>query len=99
MKGDGFDIEMVTLLAPSLSSVLSPTSTETLTAWTEEYQLDGPVLADRGYGYWLGNDALESFAYPTWILVAPDLTVFELGTGFSNFDGIEASIRAYEASR
>jgi len=99
MKGDGIDVEMVTLLAPSLSEVLTPTTTEILTEWTSEYSLTGPVLADRGYGYWLGKEALDSFAYPTWILVSPDLTVFEMGTGFSNFDSIEASIRTHSASR
>ena len=87
---------MITLLAPSLSAILDPTPTQTLLDWTEEFSLDSPVLADRGYGYWLGKGALgDDFAYPSWVLVAPDLTVFEMGKGFSNFDGIGASIRTH----
>jgi hypothetical protein len=90
---------MITLLSPSLSAVLDPTPTQTLEDWTSEFELNSPVLEDRGYGYWLGKAALgDDFAYPSWVLIDPNLQVYEIGKGFGSFEGIEASIRAHVAS-
>ena len=98
MAAEGIDVEMITLLAPSLSAVLDPTETQILEDWTTEFGLHSPVLGDRGYGYWLGKGAMgDDFAYPSWVLVAPDLTVFEVGKSFSSFDLIGESIRSHNS--
>ncbi|MFT7518009.1 MAG: hypothetical protein ACI9MC_000133, partial [Kiritimatiellia bacterium] len=63
------------------------------------FGLHGPVLADRGWGYWLGNEALPTgFAYPTWILVSPELEVLDMGAGFGGFDRHKAAILAHAGS-
>jgi hypothetical protein len=62
------------------------TSTETLADWTEYFGLSGPVLGDRGWGYnVLGSYVgIDTFAYPTWAVVTPDLQVISVGTGYGD---------------
>ena len=93
MEQQGIPVSVVTLMAPSLSEVLSPTPQETLLEWVESYDLHSPVLSDRGWGYWLGGTALgDEFAYPTWIVIDPELNVLAMGTGFSSWDEIATTI-------
>jgi hypothetical protein len=95
MDAAGLPTHVITLLAPSLSDVLSTSSSSVLSDWENTFDLHAPVLADRGWGYWVAGDALgEAFAYPTWIVVGPDLTVLQMGTGFGGWDGIQSIIES-----
>ena len=96
MAARGLKVYGITLLAPSLDAILDDTSTETLADWTEYFGLSGPVLGDRGWGYnVLGSYVgIETFAYPTWAVVTPDLQVISVGTGYGDglWDDIAATI-------
>jgi hypothetical protein len=96
MAARGVKVYGITLLAPSLDAILDDTSTTTLAEWTDYFGLSGPVLGDRGWGYnVLGNYVgMESFGYPTWAVVSPDLQVISAGTGYGDglWDDIAATI-------
>jgi len=90
MRDQGVEVEVITLLAPSLSAPLDEADVPTLVTWIQEFDLTSPVLGDRGYGLWMGSDALgESFGYPTLITVGPDLEVLDIRTGFGGWTAIE----------
>jgi hypothetical protein len=95
----GIDVEVITLMAPSLSDTLGVTPLEDLQAWADTYGIEGPVLADRGYGYWpvglFAEASLGGFGYPTWLIVAPDLTVIDGGVGYSSWSGIAVAIEEH----
>ena len=38
----------------------------------------------------------DEFGYPTWFLLAPDLQILEVNTGFGGWDSVAESIRNYE---
>jgi len=99
MADEGLSVEVVTLMAPSLSAVLDPTPQSVLEDWTDTFDLHSPVLGDRGYGYAVFAPAIgaANFAYPTWLLVSPDLEVLEMGAGYgpTTFVEIGSSIRSH----
>ncbi len=104
MNNNGIEVEVITLMAPSLSAILDPTPVEVLQDWVDTYSLHSPVFADRGWGYWLGKEALgEDFGYPTWLIVSPELEVLEISKGFgvneetSTWDGISEIISNHAA--
>ncbi len=94
METAGLDVMTVTLLAPSLGAVLEPTPRRTLNDWSDTFGLHDPVLSDRGWGLWVaGSYVGESFGYPTWIVVAPDLTVIGVGNGYAGWGPIADVVR------
>jgi hypothetical protein len=99
MADQGISARSVTLLAPSLSDPLGATSATALAAWASEFALEGPILADRGYGVWVvgrGAEATtgEAFGYPTWVVVDPALVVVSVHVGFGSWDDAEAVVLA-----
>ena len=96
MAARGLEVYGITLLAPSLDAILDDTSAGTLQEWTDSFDLSGPVLGDRGWGYAvLGSYVgIETFAYPTWAVVTPDLQVISVGTGYGDglWDDIATTI-------
>lgn len=92
----GAELEIVTLLAPSLGGVLDPTSTRQLQEWIDAFEVDHPVLADRGWGFWLGTDALgaPTFGYPMVIVVDRQLRVLDIDTGFGGWEPVQGMILA-----
>jgi len=86
MGDRGVEVEVITLLAPSLSAPLDETGIALLNAWIQGFELTSPVLEDRGYGYWMSADLLgDDFGYPTVLTVAPDLTVLDVRSGFGSW--------------
>ncbi len=94
MRSDGYDVEVVTLLAPSLGDVLGTTATSQLNAWTDAFGLQSPVLADRGWGLWVVSEADPDFAYPSVVLVGPDLRVMQVDIGWGGFGRYTSMIQA-----
>ena len=93
LRARGVEVEVITLLAPSLSAPLDETGIEVLNSWIQGFDLTSPVLADRGYGYWMGVDALgDGFGYPMILTVSPDLKVMDLRSGFGGWSTWEALI-------
>lgn len=80
-------VEMITLMAESLSTVNIPASQEMLEAWTDTYGLSSPVLADEGFGYarlreYVGED---NFGYPTTAILDPEGRLIGTIDGFSTY--------------
>lgn len=92
LRASGVEVRVVTLLAPSLATALDPTPTELLEQWTATFDLEGPVLGDRGWGYTMGSAAFADMAYPSWFLVAPDGEVVDAGQGFGDWDVVQRAI-------
>lgn len=98
LAGQGIEVHVITLLAPSLANPLGETTTTMLEQWISTYDLQSPVLADRGWGLTMFLEAIVEPGYPSWVLVAPDLTVIEFGSGFGGWSEREAAIVAHAAS-
>jgi hypothetical protein len=99
MAAQGVDVTVATLMAPSISSAIDPTPISDLGAWADEYGLESPVLADRGYGYWvIGPYFVDYFGFPTTVLISPDLEIFDIEVGYSGWDDVEEKILNHAAS-
>jgi len=80
-------VTQITLLAPTLEYPIRTTTSAELDAWVDAFDIEQPVLADRGWGYRMGVDHFqERFGYPTIIVVGPDLIVREAWVGFTGWD-------------
>lgn len=102
LAAEGLDVTVITLMAPSLSAVLDPTPVALLGEWTDVFDVHGPVLADRGWGYWSFSDALgDDLGYPSYALVGPDLEVISIDVGFgpTAFPALADRIRGHAAAR
>ena len=94
MAAEGIEVEVVTLLAPSLSDTAGTPETEDLVSWTDTYGIHSPVLGDRVWGLSVAAAAVgDDFGYPTFIVADPDLIVIDLQVGFSSYDDFAALIR------
>jgi hypothetical protein len=105
----GVPYTVITLLTPSPSHQTESPPVEDLAAWAQDYNLHGPVLADRGWGYGLvgmgthlgeGGDpeAFYGLGMPTWMVLSPDLEVLDQSSGYSSWYPIEAAITAHLAA-
>jgi hypothetical protein len=95
MAGQGIPVTVITLLATSLDNPWGAPSKAQLTTWISNYSLTSPVLADRIWGISMFVPTLgptDSLSYPSWIIVRPDLTVLDWGSGFNDFSAIQAAI-------
>lgn len=79
MASDGYDVDFITLITPSIYLHEGSVAAEHVQEWAEAFGLDSPVLVDRGYMQVVGGSHFgdAGLGYPTVILVAPDRTVFE----------------------
>lgn len=86
MADRGLEVEWITLLNASLSSVNLPADQAALGAWISGTQTGGLVLSDEGFAYavmptYTGRES--GMSYPTMIVVSPDMTVLGWDSGFS----------------
>jgi hypothetical protein len=95
MAAQGIEAYVITLLAPSLADTTGETTTEILNIWINNFGLSSPVLADRAWGLSIFPPAIEGAGYPSWVLVAPDLTVMDFASGYGGFANWEAAIVAH----
>jgi hypothetical protein len=97
MAAQNITVHVITLMAPSLGNPLGETTGAMLDNWSNTYSLTSPVLADRGWGL---SMFLPLFAdetgYPSWVLVDPNLKVFDAGTGFGDFQAFQNAILAHQ---
>ncbi|HNH45739.1 MAG TPA: redoxin domain-containing protein [Myxococcota bacterium] len=80
----GLDVELVTLLADSLSTVNVPADLATRQLWADTYGLSSPVLGDEGFAYALFPPYFDdgSAGYPTSAVIAPDGRLLGMIGGF-----------------
>lgn len=95
MRQEGLEVEVVTLLAPTLGAVLDPTPLPLLEAWSDTFGNGTPVLSDRGWGVFVAGRAVGTFGYPTSVIVAPDLSVIDVTVGFADWAPFVARIREH----
>jgi hypothetical protein len=50
LAADGLEVQVISLMSPSLADPYGHTTTRMLADWTRFYDLEAPVLADRGWG-------------------------------------------------
>ena len=99
MKGEGTDVQVVSLLGASLSDPFDPPDADVYQSWLDAYSPTTPVLQDRGFGYAMFPDFAksetgESFGYPTWAVVDPQMNIVAVNVGFGSWDEIANIIRA-----
>ncbi len=97
MAAAGFEVLPVTFLAHHTDQPREDASVSELYDWQFLYDLTHPVLKGRGYGYYVvasgaANIAGADWAWPSWVVVDPDLMVVSAGVGFSSWDPIEDAI-------
>ncbi len=99
MAAEGVEVLVVNLLGDGLAAPFDEPDAETYAAWVDSFQPSGPVLKDRGFGYALFPAFAEaatgeSFGYPTWVVVGPDMRIRAVNVGFGTWDDIAAILRA-----
>ena len=93
MAAEGFDVKVVSFLGNGLSNPYGTPDEATHTAWVEDYNLTDPVLYDRGFAYALFPDFIadfsgESFGYPTWLVIDPEMNLVDGNVGFGSWDDV-----------
>ena len=91
----GHPVVGVTILGGGLSTPYLEPEPSTLAAWEEAYGDTELLLSDRGWGYAMFQPYWgDAFGYPTFAIVAPDMTVLavEKGYGTTTWDDILATI-------
>jgi hypothetical protein len=94
---EGIDAVVVSLLGAGLSEPYATPDSQIFTDWVTEYSLQDPVLYDRGFAYALFPGFIEdysgdSFGFPTWLVVDPEMTLVHGNVGFSSWDDVKAVI-------
>jgi hypothetical protein len=87
MAGEGIDVELITLLNESLSSINHPADLATRQDWVDTFGLSSPVLGDRGFGYALFPDYLQDdsgMSFPTILLINPEMQLVYGTSGYSS---------------
>jgi len=95
MQAAGIEVETLTLMSPALSDPLGTTRNLELDNWVSSFDLTSPVVADRGYAYWVMNEANgDRSGFPYWVLVDPEMKVIDFGSGYggSTWSSMETSI-------
>lgn len=98
MAGEGIEVVVVNLLGAGLGAPFDEPDPEVYADWVETYESSGPVLKDRGFGYALfpsfAEEATgESFGYPTWVVVDPQMRIHAVNIGFSDWEAVADLIR------
>jgi peroxiredoxin len=94
MAAKNIKVNMITLMAPSLSNTTGVTTKKQLDAWIKKYKLTTPILSDRSWGLSTFGIAIpaDMLGYPSLAIVRPDLTVMSFESGFGDFAAIETEI-------
>ncbi len=95
MADAGVPTEFLSVLGEGLSNIIGEPDQADFEDYIDTYGHGGPILKDRGFGYaifepYWGDD----LGYPTWAVVRPDMSVLEVGIGFSSWDEIRDIILA-----
>ena len=97
MAAEGVDVMVVSLIGAGLSEPYATPDAQTFTGWVGDYGLQDPVLYDRGFAYALFPGFIEaysgdSFGFPTWLVVDPQMNLVHGNVGFSSWDDVKTVI-------
>ncbi len=100
MTAKNIKVNMITLMAPSLSNTTGVTSKKQIDAWIKKYKLTTPILSDRSWGLSTFGVAIAQtdLGYPSLAIVTPDLKVLSFESGFGDFAAIETQIAEHAAA-
>ncbi len=85
----GPNVQVITLLVPSLQAPFEPTTRADIDAWAENFGLDTPVLRDRGWGVALGYERFgDAFGFPTTVVVGPDGRIRDQWVGYGGWEWV-----------
>lgn len=104
LRAEGIDVRVITLMGNGLSEPYGTPPESTVSEWIESYGLTDPVLYDEGYAYAIFPDFIEayngdSFGYPAWMVVDPQMQVLHGNVGFSSWEAVAEVIRADHEAR
>lgn len=86
LRERGIEVEVVTLLATSLSDPLAPADLALRDAWSDTFALSTVVVGDRGWGWAMARELWpESLAYPSWFVLSPGFEVLAVGRGYAGW--------------
>ena len=99
LRAEGIDIYVISLLGNGLDEPWGTPTSRLQSRWVSTFDLTDPVLADRGYAFGLFPDAIagmtgESFGYPAWLILDPQMRIAAANVGFSNWDDVADFIRS-----
>jgi hypothetical protein len=84
------NVQVMTLLVTSLQEPLAPTTRADIDAWGDTFDIEHPVVRDRGWGFWMGYQAFDqSFGYPTTIVVGPDGRIRDQWVGYGGWSWVQ----------
>ncbi len=93
MKNLGLSFTSVTFLISTIAGFFDTPPVTELEAWDYQYQLHGPIVADRGYGHNVIGPYVQQQAkgtdpedynhtsYPSWVLINPNGKILGSGLG------------------
>ncbi len=96
MDGLGIPTVFVSMLGEGLSNVIGEPTQQAFDSYVSTHGTAGePILKDRGFGYAIFEPYhQDDLGYPTWAIVRPDMTVLQVGKGFSSWDSFRDAIVA-----
>jgi hypothetical protein len=93
MAAEGIPVRVITLMGNGLTEPYGTPSQSIIDSWIADQAVTDPVLFDRGFHYALFPDFIEgfngdSFGYPAWLVLDPEMTLFYGAVGFSSWDSV-----------
>lgn len=97
MREAGIPVRAITILGNGLGEPWVTPDAEVVDEWVSSSGGADPVLADNGYGWSLFPSFFEtatgeSFGYPAWILVDPEMKIIKANIGYSSWEPMEEAI-------
>ena len=81
----GYAANALTVLGGGLATPYLEPDDSTFSGWLGAYGDGEPVLKDRGWGYAVFQPYWDDdFGYPTFAIVAPDMTVLSVEKGYGD---------------
>jgi len=85
----GPNVQVITLLVPSLQDPFAPTTRADIDDWATTFGVETPVLRDRGWGFWMSYAAFgDDFGFPATIIVGPDGRIRDQWVGYGGWDWV-----------
>ncbi len=96
MAAEGIEVVMLSLMGNGLDQPWETPPSSVIDNWVSQFSLNGPVLKDRGYAYSLFPAFLgpESFGFPAWLVVNPEMQLVNGKVGYSSWDDARNMILA-----
>ncbi len=94
MTAEGIEVVMLSFMGNGLDQPWETPPTSVIDNWVSQFNLEDPVLKDRGYAYSLFPKFFgsESFGFPAWLVVNPQMQFVNGKVGFSSWEDARGMI-------